>query len=143
MLAVYRNIKIIFKAIKAGACGCVLKRAGIIAILTAITDARAGRASMTSEMARVVTRSFIEASSMGVGGKARLSLREMEILALLTKGLSNAEVGNRLNLGVTTVRRYLMRIYGKVHIRSRIESAKTSPTKTQSLIDSLNEKPRP
>ena len=58
MLTVYKDIKLIFQALKAGACGYVLKRADEKEILEAIAEVRAGGAPMTSEIARMVVRSF-------------------------------------------------------------------------------------
>ncbi len=60
MLTVYKDIKMIFQALKAGACGYVLKRADEKDILEAIAEVRAGGAPMTSEIARMVVRSFME-----------------------------------------------------------------------------------
>src|SRR5215469_6479814 len=60
MLTVYKDIKIIFQALKAGACGYVLKRSDEKEILGAIAEVRAGGAPMTSEIARMVVRSFME-----------------------------------------------------------------------------------
>src|ERR1019366_3332051 len=59
MLTVYKDIKTIFQALKAGACGYVLKRADEKEILLAIAEVRSGGAPMTSEIARLVVRSFI------------------------------------------------------------------------------------
>src|ERR1051325_8734939 len=58
MLTVYKDIKMIFQALKAGACGYVLKRSDDKEILEAISEVRAGGAPMTSEIARMVVRSF-------------------------------------------------------------------------------------
>ena len=60
MLTVYKDIKTIFQALKVGACGYVLKRADEEEILAAIAEVRAGGAPMTSEIARMVVRSFME-----------------------------------------------------------------------------------
>ena len=48
-----------------------------------------------------------------------LSDREREILESLTKGLSNKEIGNRLDLSPFTVKNHLARIYAKLRVRSR------------------------
>src|SRR5215475_1967271 len=54
MLTVYKDTKMIFQALKAGACGYVLKRSDEAEILKAIAEVRAGGAPMTSEVARMV-----------------------------------------------------------------------------------------
>ena len=58
MLTVYKDIKMIFQALKAGACGYVLKRSDEQEILDAIAEVREGGAPMTGEVARMVVRSF-------------------------------------------------------------------------------------
>lgn len=123
MLTVYKDIKMIFQALKAGACGYVLKRADEKEILAAIAEVRAGGAPMTSEIARMVVRSFMEQPAAPSGGDAQLSLREKEILALLAEGLSNKEIGSRLHISFGTVRTHLMHIYEKLHVRCRTEAA--------------------
>jgi DNA-binding NarL/FixJ family response regulator len=123
MLTVYKDIKMIFQALRAGACGYVLKRADEQEILDAIAEVRAGGAPMTGEIARMVVRSFREEPSDQANGTEDLSTRELEILALLSKGLSNKEIANQLNISFATVRTHLMHIYEKLHVRCRTEAA--------------------
>jgi len=122
MLTVYKDIKMIFQALKAGACGYVLKRSDEKEILAAIAEVRSGGAPMTSEIARMVVRSFLEAPA-DRSVTEQLSAREMEILALLAEGLSNKEIGVQLHISSTTVRTHLMHIYEKLHVRCRTEAA--------------------
>jgi DNA-binding NarL/FixJ family response regulator len=123
MLTVYKDIKVIFQALKAGACGYVLKRSDENEVLDAIAEVRAGGAPMTSEIARMVVRSFLEPPSAASSETDSLSAREMEILALLAEGLSNKEIGTRLHISFATVRTHLMHIYEKLHVRCRTEAA--------------------
>jgi len=122
MLTVYKDTKVIFQALKAGACGYVLKREDETEILKAIAEVRAGGAPMTAEIARMVVRSFME-KPMGEDETAELSPRESEILALITEGLTNKEIGARLNISFSTVRTHLMHIFEKLHVRCRTEAA--------------------
>ncbi|MGA2175461.1 MAG: response regulator transcription factor [Verrucomicrobiota bacterium] len=122
MLTVYKDIKMIFQALKAGACGYVLKRADEKEILEAIAEVRAGGAPMTSQVARMVVRSFLEDSS-GRSETEHLSPREMEILALVAQGRSNKEIGSQLHISSGTVRIHLSHIYEKLHVRCRTEAA--------------------
>jgi DNA-binding NarL/FixJ family response regulator len=123
MLTVYKDIKMIFQALKAGACGYILKRADEREILAAIAEVSTGGAPMTSEIARMVVRSFMEPAPAPLAEKEQLSSREMEILALLAEGLSNKEIGTRLQISFDTVRTHLMHIYEKLHVRCRTEAA--------------------
>ena len=124
MLTVYKDIKMIFQALKAGACGYVLKRSDDQEILDAIAEVRAGGAPMTSEIARMLVRSFMEpAQAPDSQGTDQLSAREMEILALLAEGCPNKEIAARLSISNATVRTHLMHIYEKLHVRCRTEAA--------------------
>jgi DNA-binding NarL/FixJ family response regulator len=124
MLTVYKDIKVIFQALKAGACGYVLKRADEKEILAAIAEVRAGGAPMTSEIARMVVRSFMETSADAPReGTQQLSAREQEILALLAEGFANKIIASRLQISSDTVRTHLMHIYEKLHVRCRTEAA--------------------
>ena len=123
MLTVYKDIETIFEALKAGACGYVLKRSDEKEILEAIAEVRAGGAPMTSQVARMVVRSFSHDSSPERAETNQLSPREAEILAFVAKGLSNKEVGNALNISDGTVRIHLGHIYEKLHVRCRTEAA--------------------
>src|SRR6185437_9680242 len=123
ILTVYNDTKMVFQALRAGACGYVLKRADQKDILAAIAEVRAGGAPMTSEIARMLVRSFMEPPSASLSDKEQLSAREMEILALLTEGLANKEIAVHLNISTGTVRAHLMRIYDKLHVRCRTEAA--------------------
>ena len=124
MLTVYKDIKMIFQALKAGACGYVLKRADEKEIIEAIAEVRAGGAPMTSEIARMVVRSFREpAGATEPADTAQLSARELEILALVAEGCPNKEIASRLHISSATVRTHLMHIYEKLHVRCRTEAA--------------------
>jgi len=124
MLTVYKDIKMIFQALKAGACGYVLKRSDESEILQAIAEVRSGGAPMTSEIARMVVRSFMEdVKSPDANDTDQLSSREMEILALVAEGCPNKEIASRLFISNGTVRTHLMHIYEKLHVRCRTEAA--------------------
>ena len=125
MLTVYKDTKLIFQALKAGACGYVLKRSKPEEILDAVMEVRRGGAPMTSEIARMVVRSFKadEDSGKKVSEAERLSARESEILALLSEGMSNKEIAAQSNISPATVRSHLMNIFKKLHVHCRTEAA--------------------
>jgi DNA-binding NarL/FixJ family response regulator len=124
MLTVYKDIKVIFQALQAGACGYVLKRSDEKEILAAIAEVQAGGAPMTSEIARMVVRSFMEKpKAPGPDNTKGLSERELQILALLAEGFANKEIATRLDISSATVRTHLMHIYEKLHVRCRTEAA--------------------
>jgi DNA-binding CsgD family transcriptional regulator len=58
----------------------------------------------------------------GLDPSISLTAREEETLVLLTKGYSNKEIADHLNLSIETVRSHLKNIYTKMHVRSRAEA---------------------
>jgi DNA-binding NarL/FixJ family response regulator len=121
MVTVYKDTDLIFQALKAGACGYILKRFRPQQIIDAIAEVRAGGAPMTSEVARMVVRSFQGTTSES--DSAGLTARESEILMLLAEGLSNKEIAHKANISAGTVRIHLGHIFKKLHVRCRTEAA--------------------
>ena len=122
MVTVYRDHEKIFDALKAGACGYLLKRSTPDEVRRAIADVRTGGAPMSAEIARRVVEAF-HRQSKPAEEAVHLSKRETEILDLLTQGLANKEIADRLGLSIETVRVHLRRIYDKLHVHSRTEAA--------------------
>jgi DNA-binding NarL/FixJ family response regulator len=122
MVTVYEDTDRIFKALRAGACGYLLKRCTPEQLLAAIREVQQGGAPMSREIARKVIVSFQEpvAATAEVEG---LSPREHEILELLAGGFPNKEIASRLGLTDGTVRWHLRHVYHKLHVRSRTEAA--------------------
>jgi DNA-binding NarL/FixJ family response regulator len=123
MVTVYRDHEKIFDALKAGACGYLLKRSTPAEVRKAIADVRAGGAPMSAEIARRVVEAFHRPKTAASAETVHLSKRETEILELLSQGLANKEIADRLGLSTETVRVHLRRIYDKLHVHSRTEAA--------------------
>jgi DNA-binding NarL/FixJ family response regulator len=121
VLTVYEDSDHIFRALKAGATGYLLKRSGPENVLAAINDVRDGGAPMSSQIAQRVVQSFHEPVSTELED-IKLTDRESEILNLLSQGYMNKEIASRLFVGVPTVRTHLSHIYEKLHVRSRTEA---------------------
>jgi DNA-binding NarL/FixJ family response regulator len=113
--------EMVFLALQAGADGYLLKRTKPADLRTALLDVLGGGAPMTSEIARRVVASFRQ-KPRGLDDTVSLTAREEETLLLLSKGYSNKEIADRLNLSVETVRSHLKHIYEKMHVRSRAEA---------------------
>ncbi len=125
MVTVYRDHDQIFAALKAGASGYLLKRSTPEEVRQAIRDVRSGGAPMSAEIARRVVEAFhqpVKAPDLNAD-EVKPSKRETEILGLLTQGLANKEIADRLQISVETVRVHLRRIYEKFHVHSRTEAA--------------------
>jgi DNA-binding NarL/FixJ family response regulator len=122
MVTVYEDTDRIFKALRAGACGYLLKRCTPEELISAVREVRQGGAPMSRDIARKVIASFQEplAATAEVEG---LSPREREILELLAQGFPNKEIAHRVGVNDGTVRWHLRHVYDKLHVRSRTEAA--------------------
>lgn len=121
IVTVHNDNNRVFSALQAGASGYLLKRTGPAELLEAISDVMHGGAPMTGEIARKVIASFQRPAPAPLED-ARLTPREEDILALLTRGYANKEIAERLGVGYETVRTHLCNIYQKLHVRSRTEA---------------------
>ncbi len=122
MVTIYNDHDKIFDALKAGACGYLLKCSSPTEIRQAILDVRKGGAPMSAEIARRVVEAFHRPSPK-MDEAVHLTKRETEVLDLLAEGIGNKEIADRLGLSTETVRAYLKTIYEKFHVRSRTEAA--------------------
>ncbi len=128
MLTASDEDEILFLALESGADGYLLKRTKPADLRAALLDVMSGGAPMTSEIARHVVASFRRKIS-GMDPSVSLTAREEETLVLLTKGYSNKEIADQLNLSIETVRSHLKNIYTKMHVRSRAEAVAHYMTK--------------
>jgi DNA-binding NarL/FixJ family response regulator len=122
MVTVYEDTERIFKALRTGACGYLLKRCTPEELIAAIREVRQGGAPMSREIARKVIVSFQEPVKAAAEVED-LSPRELEILELLAGGFPNKTIADRLGLTDGTVRWHLRHVYHKLHVRSRTEAA--------------------
>jgi DNA-binding NarL/FixJ family response regulator len=123
IVTVYRNHELIIQALQAGACGYLLKRSSPEELLKAISEVRSGGAPMTSEIARMLVEAFQKKPASVVTNDS-LTQRESEILVLLSEGLSNKEIADRVKISYDTVRAHLRHIYEKLHVRGRTEAVR-------------------
>jgi len=121
MLTVYEDGESIFNALKAGACGYLLKRSSPAEILDAVKAVRQGGVPMTGEIARKVIMAF-QSPAPDTESGVTLSSREQEILELLSQGMLNKEIADRLSISYHTVKVHLKHVYDKLHVRSRAEA---------------------
>ncbi len=121
MVTVYEDSERIFKALKAGASGYLVKSGPPEQLIAAIRDVFSGGAPMSGSIARKVVQHF---HSLGTSPEEanNLSPREQQVISLLASGYLYKEIGDRLNIGVETVRTYVKSICQKMHVRSRIEA---------------------
>jgi len=118
----------VYPAIAAGACGFLVKDAAPDDLLDGIRRAAAGDSPFSPTVLRrlVATAVAVHTGTAEVVSRPsdlRLTPRESEILALVGAGLSNAEIGERLNLGVTTVKTHVAAAMTKTGASNRVRLA--------------------
>jgi DNA-binding NarL/FixJ family response regulator len=122
MVTVYEDPDRIFRALRAGASGYLLKRSTPEEVLNAMREVQQGGGAMSGEIARKVIGYFREQTTTTTEVD-RLTTREREVLDLVVHGLSNKEIAERLSVTVAAVRWHLKHIYHKLHVHSRTEAA--------------------
>jgi DNA-binding NarL/FixJ family response regulator len=125
MVTVYGDPELIFRALRAGACGYLLKRCTPKELISALREVRQGGAPMSREIARKVIAFFQNPPVVpdATVEMEDLSPREREILHLVAQGFPDKEIADRLGVRHGTVRWHLQHVYEKMHVRSRTEAA--------------------
>jgi DNA-binding NarL/FixJ family response regulator len=121
MVTVYEDPDNIFRALRAGASGYVLKRAKPEIILNGIREVQRGGVPMSVEIARKVI-AYFHAQAVATKETENLSNREREVLDLVAQGFSNKEIAERLGVSLDAVLWHLKHIYQKLHVHSRSEA---------------------
>ncbi len=122
VLTTYEEPSLIFEALRAGACGYLLKRAPVEEITSAILQAHQGGSPMSPQIARQVV-SFFHRQPVSKGIET-LSDREEDVLRLLSEGAMYKEIANQLGISLDTVRSHVRKIYEKLHVHSRHEAVR-------------------
>lgn len=117
VFTIYENSDQVFEALSAGASGYLLKDTPPDRIILALRDLYNGGSPMTASIARKVVSSFQRPSATDI-----LTVREKEILSLLSKGLLYKEISQQLNISTGTVRQHIHHIYEKLHVQNRTEA---------------------
>jgi DNA-binding NarL/FixJ family response regulator len=113
--------ELVFLALEAGADGYLLKRTKPADLRIALLDVLGGGAPMTSQIARRVIESFRQKAKLR-DQSTRLSIREEQILVLLSQGYSNKMIADKLDLSIDTVCSHLKHVFNKLHVSSRTEA---------------------
>jgi DNA-binding NarL/FixJ family response regulator len=113
--------ELVFLALEAGADGYLLKRTKPADLRTALLDVLGGGAPMTSQIARRVIESFRQKAKLR-DQTTHLSVREEQILLLLSQGYSNKLIAGKLDLSIDTVCSHLKHVFNKLHVSSRTEA---------------------
>ncbi len=113
----------LYPALTAGACGFLLKDAPPAELLDGIRRAAAGDSPFSHDVLRRLVRRAVHATAEQARPPAGLTARERDVLDLVGEGLSNAEIAERLHIGVTTVKTHITALMAKTHSPNRVRLA--------------------
>jgi DNA-binding NarL/FixJ family response regulator len=114
----------VYEALRAGASGFLLKDAPAVQLVTAIRVVAAGDALLAPSVTRRLIAEFAQRPPPSARPVAmeELTERELEVLRLVARGLSNAEIAKELFVGDATVKTHVARILMKLDLRDRVQA---------------------
>ncbi len=135
VLSIFDDDDKIFRAIKAGACGYILKEESgtvISEMLLNLWESGAGpiSPSIAYKILQMVKKPLtIKEENIAAQEVFHLSEREREILQLLSQGLEYKEIGNSIFISPNTVKKHCINIYHKLHVNSKAQALRIAYTK--------------
>jgi DNA-binding NarL/FixJ family response regulator len=113
----------VYAALNAGASGFLLKDVSPEQLVAAVRTVRTGDALLAPSITRRLVERFAGSDHVAVHRDlSGLTPRELEVLRLLARGLSNAELAAQLTLSEATVKTHVARILAKLHLRDRVQA---------------------
>lgn len=120
VLTTYETDADILRAVEAGASGYLLKDASRADLANAIRAAARGETVLAPSVAGRLVNQVRRPVSHSLSG------REVEVLALVAKGLTNADIGRTLHISEATVKTHLLRTFGKLDVSDRTAAVTTA-----------------
>jgi DNA-binding NarL/FixJ family response regulator len=124
MLTTYDLDENVYDALKAGAAGFLVKTDSPARLLDAVRVVAAGEALLTPDITRRLVHRFVRGlrpNTPAPPALDELTARELEVLKLVTRGLSNAEIAQALVVSDGTVKTHVARILSKLSLRDRVQ----------------------
>jgi DNA-binding NarL/FixJ family response regulator len=125
MLTTFDLDEYVYEAMKAGASGFLLKDAPRDQLVGAVRTVAAGDALLAPALVRRLIEDFVRRPPPGARSPTdlgELTERELEVLALIARGLANAEIAAQLFLSEATVRTHVSHILAKLGLRDRVQA---------------------
>ncbi len=124
ILTTFDTDEYVYAAMKAGASGFLLKSAPPAQLAEAIRVVAAGDALLAPAITRRLIEQFVSRPAPGSQPKEAelLTERELEVLRLIARGLSNAEIAAELVVSEATVKTHVNRLFSKLNLRDRVQA---------------------
>ena len=124
VLTVHKDIEYIFGVLQAGASGYLTKTVYGDEVTNAVRALIYGETVLAPMVAQQVFKYALQHATKPKGLELgdKLSARELEVLRLVAKGISNQDIASRLSLGLRTVKGYVANIFLKLNVASRTEA---------------------
>ncbi|KUN85729.1 response regulator transcription factor [Streptomyces griseoruber] len=130
VVTTFENDEYVYEALRAGADGFLLKRARPAEIVHAVRLVAEGESLLFPASVRRLAAEYGEAggdrAARDTLERARLTGREAEVLRLMTRGLSNAEIAEQLVVGTETVKSHVSAVLAKLGARDRVQAVITA-----------------
>ena len=125
ILTTFHLDEYVTEALSAGASGFLLKEATADQLIEAVRVIASGEAILAPSVTQRLLERMAEDSAGDGGQQIRdlLSAREADVLLLVARRLSNAEIGAKLHLAETTVKSHVQSMLGKLGVRDRLQAA--------------------
>jgi len=125
ILTTFEVDEYVYEALRAGASGFLLKTAPADQLVSSIRAAVAGEALLSPSVTRKLIEEFVRRSPSALDGgqvRSQLSARELEVLRLVARGLSNLEIAGALHLSEATVKTHVGHLLDKLELRDRVQA---------------------
>jgi DNA-binding NarL/FixJ family response regulator len=123
VLTTFDHDEYVYRALRAGASGFMLKRTPAEALVDAVRVVAKGDALLTPELTRRLVAGFSQSAPSDSGASLeRLTDREREVLVLIARGLSNRDIARWLTVSIETVKTHVKRIFMKLGVRDRAQA---------------------
>ena len=125
MLTTFDLEDYVYAALRAGASGFMLKDAPAEQLVAAVEVVARGDALLAPQVTRLLIEEVARRrppDPAAVPGLDRLTERELEVLRLMARGMSNSEIAGALYLGEATVKTHVGRVLGKLDARDRVQA---------------------
>ena len=123
ILTTFDRNEYVYRAMRAGASGFLLKDVRSGQLTEAIRTVASGEALLSPSITRRLIEDFVRLPPPGspASGLAELTEREVDVVRLVARGLSNAEIAQELFLSTATIKTHINRVLAKLGLRDRVQ----------------------